>query len=87
MSEPTADVLAYCFENPKKRSQNILAFDSRRGTFDVTVVNVHDNTFEVGISVGNFYLDGRDFDGGLFQHLTEQYSLLIYQKRRCTIRV
>ncbi len=60
LDEPTAAALAYGLG--KTDDQTILVYDLGGGTFDVSILEVADNHFEVlGIS-GNKRLGGKDFD-------------------------
>ncbi|MBU4315337.1 Hsp70 family protein, partial [Patescibacteria group bacterium] len=59
INEPTAAALAYGFD--KKSGQQILVYDLGGGTFDVSVLDVSDNTVEVLSTNGDTHLGGDDF--------------------------
>ncbi len=59
INEPTAAALAYGFKENK--NQHLLIYDLGGGTFDVTVLDVMDNIFEVIATVGDTFLGGEDF--------------------------
>jgi molecular chaperone DnaK len=51
VNEPTAAALAYSLE--KKSEEKIAVYDFGGGTFDVSILEVGDNTVEVGIDLSN----------------------------------
>ena len=60
ISEPTAAALAYGIENDK--DQKILVFDLGGGTFDVSILDIGDGTYEVISTSGDSELGGDDWD-------------------------
>jgi molecular chaperone DnaK (HSP70) len=60
LNEPTAAALAYGADRQGERA--ILVYDLGGGTFDVSLVQVHDDITEVLASHGNNHLGGDDFD-------------------------
>lgn len=60
VNEPTAAALAYGFD--KKAGQQILVYDLGGGTFDVSVLDVSEDTVEVKATNGDTHLGGDDFD-------------------------
>ena len=60
LNEPTAAALAYGLE--KKTNEIVLIFDLGGGTFDVSVLEVGDEVFEVLSTSGDTHLGGDDFD-------------------------
>lgn len=60
INEPTAAALAYGMEN--KKEQKILVFDLGGGTFDVSILEIGDGTFEVISTAGDNRLGGDDWD-------------------------
>ena len=60
LNEPTAAALAYGFGG--KRTERIAIYDFGGGTFDITIVELADDIFEVLSTAGNTYLGGDDFD-------------------------
>lgn len=59
INEPTAAALAYGFK--KERDQRILVYDLGGGTFDVTILEITDDVFEVIATAGDTFLGGEDF--------------------------
>ncbi len=65
INEPTAAALAYGFKEGK--NQYLLVYDLGGGTFDVTVLNIVDDVFEVIATVGDTFLGGEDFTNMLVE--------------------
>jgi molecular chaperone DnaK len=60
INEPTAAALAYGMES--KKDGKILVFDLGGGTFDVSILEIGDGTFEVISTSGDNHLGGDDWD-------------------------
>ncbi|CAN1814319.1 Heat shock 70 kDa protein BIP2 [Linum perenne] len=67
VNEPTAAAIAYAL-NPKNAGDKILVYDLGGGTFDVSVLEVQDGTYEVLATGGDAHLGGGDFDRKLMDH-------------------
>jgi len=61
INEPTAAALAYGFDKTDKE-QKIMVYDLGGGTFDVSILDLADGTFEVLSTAGYNHLGGDDFD-------------------------
>ncbi|MDR0880219.1 MAG: molecular chaperone DnaK [Clostridioides sp.] len=61
INEPTAAALAYGMDKIDQEKK-ILVFDLGGGTFDVSILEIGDGTFEVLATAGNNRLGGDDFD-------------------------
>lgn len=72
INEPTAASLAYGIE--KKGEEKILVYDLGGGTFDVTVLEIADGTFEVLSTDGNAFLGGDDFDNKIIDWLASEFK-------------
>ncbi len=72
INEPTASALAYGLD--KKGEENVLVYDLGGGTFDVTVLEIADGTFEVLATDGNAFLGGDDFDNRIVDFLADQFK-------------
>lgn len=59
VNEPTAAALAYGLDNAGK-DQKIIVYDLGGGTFDVSVLDISDGTFEVLATSGDNHLGGDD---------------------------
>ena len=73
LNEPTAAALAYGLD--KKKNEVVLIFDLGGGTFDVSVLEVGDEVFEVLATSGDTHLGGDDFD-----QLIVNYVMTTFQK-------
>ncbi|MCM1984090.1 molecular chaperone DnaK [Lyngbya confervoides] len=71
INEPTAASLAYGLE--KRENQTILVFDLGGGTFDVSILQVRNNIFEVLSTCGDTQLGGNDFDQVIVDWLAERF--------------
>jgi len=60
INEPTAAALAYGLD--KEKNEQIVVYDFGGGTFDISVLEVGDNTVEVKATGGDTHLGG-DFEG------------------------
>ncbi len=72
INEPTAAALAYGLN--KDSDEKILVFDLGGGTFDVTILELSDNVFEVLSTSGDTKLGGYDFDRALFDWMVENFK-------------
>ncbi len=72
INEPTASALAYGLD--KKGEENVLVYDLGGGTFDVTVLEIADGTFEVLATDGNAFLGGDDFDNRIVDFLADEFK-------------
>lgn len=63
INEPTAAALAYGFG--KRTQQRILVYDLGGGTFDVTILQLFEEVYEVIGTGGDSFLGGIDFDNAL----------------------
>ncbi len=73
INEPTAAALAYGME--KQKDETILVFDLGGGTFDVSILEIADGTFEVISTAGDNKLGGDDWDEAVMEWIAnEVYS-------------
>jgi molecular chaperone DnaK len=70
INEPTAAALAYGFGHD--RNQLIAVFDFGGGTFDVSILRVRGELFEVLASEGDFFLGGDDLDRAIAEALAAE---------------
>jgi len=73
INEPTAAALAYGMDK-LDQEKRILVFDLGGGTFDVSVLEIGDGTFEVLATAGNNRLGGDDFDQVIIDYLAEEFK-------------
>lgn len=71
INEPTAAALAYGYG--KGLNQRIVIYDLGGGTFDISVLDLGENIFEVISTAGDTYLGGDDFDDRIVDYLAEQF--------------
>ena len=71
INEPTAAALAYGLD--KKKDQKIAVYDLGGGTFDVSVLAIGDDSFEVLSTNGDTHLGGDDFDQRVIDWLAEEF--------------
>ena len=60
INEPTAAALAYGLD--KKKNGTIAVFDFGGGTFDISILEIHDGVIEVKSTNGDTHLGGDDID-------------------------
>jgi len=72
INEPTASALAYGLN--KMKNEKIVVYDFGGGTFDVSVLEVGDNTVEVKAIGGDTHLGGDDFDKKINEYLVDEYK-------------
>jgi len=71
INEPTAAALAYGFD--KKQGGKIVVYDLGGGTFDVSVLEVAEDTVEVKATNGDTHLGGDDFDQRIINWIVEEF--------------
>ncbi len=71
INEPTAAALAYGFN--KKKDEKIAVYDLGGGTFDISILEVGDDTVEVKSTNGDTYLGGDDFDQKIINWILEEF--------------
>ncbi|MFH1426138.1 MAG: molecular chaperone DnaK [Candidatus Kerfeldbacteria bacterium] len=72
INEPTAAALAYGFD--KKKDEKVIVYDLGGGTFDVSVLEVGEDTVEVKSTTGDTHLGGDDFDQILIEWIIDEYK-------------
>ena len=76
INEPTAAALAFGID--KEVNGKIAVYDLGGGTFDVSVIEIHDvdgeKQFEVLATNGNTFLGGEDFDERIVTYLSEEFK-------------
>ena len=72
INEPTAAALAYGFN--KGMQQHIAIYDLGGGTFDISILRLDDDIFEVVSTAGDTFLGGDDFDYALSEYLIEVFK-------------
>ncbi|HZH04846.1 MAG TPA: Hsp70 family protein, partial [Myxococcaceae bacterium] len=72
LNEPTAAALAYGFG--RDVNQKIVIYDLGGGTFDVSILEIGKDVFEVLSTAGDTYLGGDDFDDRIMTWLAEDFT-------------
>ncbi len=72
INEPTAAALAYGLN--KKKNEQIVVYDFGGGTFDVSVLEVSEDTVEVKATGGDTHLGGDDFDQKIIDWIITEYK-------------
>ncbi|MGQ0507908.1 MAG: molecular chaperone DnaK [Myxococcaceae bacterium] len=71
INEPTAAALAYGFG--RDVNQKLVVYDLGGGTFDVSILEIGKDVFEVLATAGDTYLGGDDFDDRIMTWLAEDF--------------
>jgi molecular chaperone DnaK len=71
INEPTAAALSYGFD--KKKDQQIVVYDFGGGTFDVSVLEISEDTIEVKSTNGDTHLGGDDLDQIVMDYLLSEF--------------
>ncbi len=72
INEPTAAALAYGYGQSHR--QHIAVYDLGGGTFDISVLRLDDELFEVVSTAGDTFLGGDDFDAVICEHLFAEFQ-------------
>ncbi len=75
INEPTAASLAYGLGLKKEEQKTIAVYDLGGGTFDVSLLRLHDGIFEVLSTNGDTYLGGDDMDHAIVQYWQQQLNI------------
>jgi molecular chaperone DnaK len=75
INEPTAAALAYGFG--REHDQTVAVFDFGGGTFDVSILRIRGELFEVLASDGDFFLGGDDLDRALADSLASECQRIL----------
>ena len=73
INEPTAAAIAYGHDKKISEMRNILVFDIAGGTFDVSIVTVRENNFEVRATAGDTHLGGEDFNNRMIDWFVKDF--------------
>jgi molecular chaperone DnaK len=72
INEPTAAALAYGAD--KKKEGIIAVYDLGGGTFDISILEIGEGTFQVKSTSGNTHLGGDDFDQRVIEWLSSEFK-------------
>ena len=89
LNEPTAAALAYGLDN--KKNEVVLIFDLGGGTFDVSILEVGDEVFEVLSTAGDTHLGGDDFDQIIVKYVMDTFQktegINLYKEKQALQRI
>ena len=72
VNEPTAAALAYGLD--KKHDETIAVYDLGGGTFDISILELGEGTFQVKSTNGDTHLGGDDFDQRVMDWLCDEFK-------------
>jgi len=72
VNEPTAAALAYGLD--KKKDETIAVYDLGGGTFDISILELGEGTFQVKSTNGDTHLGGDDFDQRVMDWLCDEFK-------------
>ncbi|MDD5093846.1 MAG: molecular chaperone DnaK [Dehalococcoidia bacterium] len=72
INEPTAAALAYGLD--KKKEETIAVYDLGGGTFDISILELGEGTFQVKSTNGDTHLGGEDFDQRIIDWLCSEFK-------------
>ena len=72
VNEPTAASLAYGLD--KKKEETIAVYDLGGGTFDISILELAEGTFQVKSTNGDTHLGGDDFDQMIMDWVCDEYK-------------
>ncbi|NNE19379.1 MAG: Hsp70 family protein, partial [Myxococcales bacterium] len=71
VNEPTAAALAYGYN--KTSTERVAVYDFGGGTFDITILQLAGDVFEVLATAGDTFLGGDDVDTAIADHMIERF--------------
>ncbi len=72
VNEPTAAALAYGLD--KKNEETVAVYDLGGGTFDISILELGEGTFQVKSTNGDTHLGGDDFDQRIIDWLCDEFK-------------
>lgn len=75
INEPSAAALAYGLDNTAADEKTFLILDLGGGTFDVSILEIFQGTFEIRASAGDNHLGGSDFTEIVLEHFLKTHAL------------
>ncbi|KAF5388782.1 hypothetical protein D9757_005671 [Collybiopsis confluens] len=76
LNEPTAAALAYGLDQKylKNQEAKVIVYDLSGGTFDVSLLSIEDEVFQVLAVAGDTHLGGEDFDNRVIDYLVSKFE-------------
>ena len=75
INEPTAASLAYGLGSGSDNNETIAVYDLGGGTFDISILQLHDGVFDVLSTNGDTFLGGDDIDNLIMRHWQEKHDI------------
>ena len=75
VNEPTAAALAYGIGLDPAEEKTVAVYDLGGGTFDISILRLHQGIFEVLSTHGDTWLGGDDMDRAVGEHWQQQFAL------------
>ncbi|MBK8877611.1 MAG: Fe-S protein assembly chaperone HscA [Haliscomenobacter sp.] len=75
VNEPTAASLAYGIGILPDQEETVAVYDLGGGTFDISILKIHEGIFEVLSTNGDTFLGGDDFDRAITDHWIRQNEI------------
>jgi molecular chaperone HscA len=75
VNEPTAAALAYGIGLDPDEEKTVAVYDLGGGTFDISILRLHQGIFEVLSTHGDTWLGGDDMDRAVVEHWQRQFQL------------
>ena len=75
VNEPTAAALAYGIGLDPEEEKTVAVYDLGGGTFDISILRLHQGIFEVLSTHGDTWLGGDDMDRAIVEHWQSKFSL------------
>lgn len=72
INEPTAAAVAFGLKEKVTSEQNILIFDMGGGTFDVSILNINADLYDVKAVGGDTHLGGEDFNNRMLDYFMDE---------------
>ena len=72
INEPTAAALAYGVG--KELNETVVIYDLGGGTFDVSIIEIREQVFEVKSTGGDIFLGGIDFDNAMIHYVLQEFQ-------------
>ncbi len=74
INEPTAAAIAYGLNKETTGGERVAVYDLGGGTFDISILELSDEMFQVVATNGDTHLGGEDFDQRLIEHLLAEFQ-------------
>jgi L1 cell adhesion molecule like protein len=82
INEPTAAAIAFGLNEKSDKERRVLIFDLGGGTFDVSLLEIDEGTFEVKATAGDTHLGGEDFDSRMVEYFADRFEKKFHSNMR-----